>query len=153
MIIDIPKLREEGEWFEGDEPASILELEGDSILRLEGSIHYRFFVQPVSGKLVVKGTLTLPLSVACGRCAEFYSTTLADSSFLRAYEISGGVETVDVTPDIREDVLLQLPSFPVCSPDCKGLCPQCGQNRNKGTCDCRPPEGNLWGALDGLSLK
>ena len=153
MIIDVPKIREEGEWLEGDEPSAILELEGDKSIRLLGPIHYRFFAQPVSGKMVVKGDFALPVEIECGRCTEFYSTTLADSSFLRAYEISGGVETVDVTPDIREDVLLQLPTFPVCSPACKGLCPQCGQNWNQGPCTCRPPEGNLWGALDGLKLK
>lgn len=153
MIIDIPKLREEGEWFEGDEPASVLELEGDPSVRTAGDVHYRLFVQPVSGKLVVKGDLAVPLSIVCGRCAEFFSTTLADSSFLRAYEISGGVETVDVTPDIREDILLSLPTFPLCSSDCRGLCPQCGKNLNQGNCKCRPPEGRRWGALDGLKLQ
>lgn len=152
MIIDIPKLNPDGEWFEGDEPASVLELDGDPGVRVQGPIHYRFFAQPVSGKLVVKGDLALPMEQACSRCADFFSTTLQDSSFLRAYEISGGVETVDLTPDIREDVLLQLPPFPVCSPECKGLCPQCGKNLNQGPCSCRPPESNRWGSLDDLKL-
>jgi uncharacterized protein len=151
MIIDVPKLRKEGEWFEGEEPAAILDLH-DPSLRLSAPVAYRLHAQAVSGQLIVKGEVRVPLQIQCGRCAEFYSTTVTASSFLRTYEISGTTETVDVTPDIREDILLQLPHFPVCSPDCKGLCPQCGTNLNEGTCDCRPPDDNRWRALDNVKL-
>lgn len=152
MIIEIPKLRPEGEWFEGEEPASILDLSQESSLHLAAPIHYRLFAQAVSGQLVVKGTLRLLLEIQCVRCAEFFWTTIEESSFLRAYEISEATETMDVTPDIREDILLQLPHFPVCSPDCKGLCPQCGTNWNRGSCSCRPPDDHRWSALDNVKL-
>ena len=152
MIIELPKLRPEGEWFEGEEPVSLLELDGDRAFQLSEPIRYRLFVQAVSGQLVVKGELVLALRIQCARCTEFYSTTLTESSFLRAYEISGTTETVDVTPDIREDILLQLPHFPVCSPDCKGLCAQCGTNLNQGSCNCRPPDDHRWSALDNVKL-
>lgn len=152
MIIDIPKLRPDGEWFEGEEPASILELEGESSLRVVAPVHYRLFVQAVSDRLVVKGTVFVPMEIQCGRCADFFSTTVEESSFLRVYEISGTTETVEVTPDIREDILLKLPHFPVCSPDCKGLCPQCGTNLNHGSCTCRPPDDYRWSALDNVKL-
>src|SRR5690606_32302241 len=39
---------------------------------------------------------------------------------------------------VREALLLQLPMKPVCGPDCRGLCPQCGTNLNEATCDCQP---------------
>lgn len=152
MIIDIPKLREEGEWLEGEEPAAILDLDSLRGVRARGGIRYRFFVQPVSGKLVVKGEMGLDLEFECSRCADFFSTTLRDLSFLRAYDIAGGVEAVDVTQDIREDILLELPAFPVCRTDCQGLCPRCGKNLNHGPCGCRPGEESRWGSLDGLKL-
>lgn len=151
MIIDVPKLRPDGEWFEGEESASILDVH-DPAFRAAGPVRYRLFVQAVSGQLVVKGSVSVPVEMQCVRCTEFYSTTIAESSFLRTYEISGATETVDVTPDIREDILLQLPHHPVCSVDCKGLCPQCGTNLNKGSCDCRPPADHRWGALDNMKL-
>lgn len=153
MIIDIPKLRPDGEWFEGDEPPAILEVDGDPSLQISEPVHYELFVQPVSGQIVVKGTLRLPVRLQCGRCADFFSTTVEENSFLRAYEISGATETLDVTPDIREDILLQVPHFPVCSPDCKGLCPQCGTNLNHGRCGCRPPDDYRWSALENVKLK
>jgi uncharacterized protein len=153
MIIEVPKVSPDGSRYEGDEPASILELEGQKLIRADSSIHYDLFASKVSGELVVKGTLSVTLSVECIRCTEFFSTTLRDLSFLRAYEIPEGVETVDLTADIREDILLDLPAYPVCKPDCKGLCPQCGKNLNGGDCACRPPEGNdRWNALDRIKL-
>ncbi len=152
FIIEIPKLNPDGEWFEGEESPAILGLE-DPRVKVEGPIRYRMWAQPVSGKLVVKGGWEVGVALECGRCADFFSTSMADSSFLRDYEISGGVETVDVTPDIREDILLALPAYPVCRPDCQGLCPTCGKNLNEGPCACQPPGRLHWGSLDGLKLE
>jgi len=39
---------------------------------------------------------------------------------------------------VREQLLLAIPMVPVHSPDCKGLCPQCGADRNESPCTCRP---------------
>jgi uncharacterized protein len=152
MIIEISKLNPDGEWFEGVEPCSILDLEGESKIRLDQPIRYRMWVQAVSGRLVVQGEWELALGLECGRCADFFSTSLGDSSFLRDYEISGGLETVDVTPDIREDVLLAVPAYPVCRDECRGLCPTCGKNLNSGSCACPPPGNASLGALDQLKL-
>lgn len=44
---------------------------------------------------------------------------------------------LDLTPCIWEAVLLDLPYAPVCREDCKGLCPECGVDRNKEICSCR----------------
>ena len=41
---------------------------------------------------------------------------------------------------IREQLLLAVPMVPVHSPDCKGLCPVCGIDRNEATCTCREEE-------------
>lgn len=154
LIIEIPKVSPDGSAYDGEEPAELLELGTDPTVQAGGPITYRFMAEVVSGRLIVKGSLELPLRLTCVRCAEIFSTTLRDSSFLRAYEIPEGVETVDVTPDIREDILLDLPSFPVCSADCKGLCPICGTNLNRGHCACRSTKkDDRWGALDGLNLK
>ncbi|MBN1269773.1 MAG: DUF177 domain-containing protein [Kiritimatiellae bacterium] len=153
MIIEISKLSPEGSHLEGDEPVSILDLENDQQVRPKDPLRYRFFVQVVSQKLVVQGVVEVELEIECARCTDFYSTTVADSSFLRAYDLPEGAETVDVTPDIREDILLNLPHFPLCKPDCRGLCPQCGKNLNEGKCGCRPPswEGS-WEGLDKIKL-
>jgi uncharacterized protein len=63
----------------------------------------------------------------------------------------GGIEMEDV---LREQVLLALPMQRVCSPDCKGICPVCGRNRNEAACDCHADGGGgRWRALRNLEIK
>ncbi|HEU5350305.1 MAG TPA: DUF177 domain-containing protein [Terracidiphilus sp.] len=52
---------------------------------------------------------------------------------------------------LREQVLLSLPARTLCKPDCKGLCPRCGKNRNLEACACEEgPRDPRWEALQGL---
>jgi len=54
---------------------------------------------------------------------------------------------------VREQVLLALPGRTLCQEDCKGLCPQCGANRNLNPCDCEErPVDMRWNALAGLTV-
>ena len=43
---------------------------------------------------------------------------------------------VDITKYLKDSILLSLPYKKLCSPDCKGICPECGVNLNKEDCDC-----------------
>jgi uncharacterized protein len=59
--------------------------------------------------------------------------------------------TVDLSDEIRQSLILELPLKPLCRPDCAGLCPQCGQNLNQGPCDCEPDaDATPWAALRDL---
>ncbi|MCZ7591533.1 MAG: DUF177 domain-containing protein [Kiritimatiellae bacterium] len=152
MIIELFKLRPDGEWFDGEESPEILGVGEDPAIKSSNPIRYHLFAQRASGQLVLNGEVRADMTLQCGRCAEFFSTSVAENSFLRAYEISDATEVVDVTPDIREEILLQVPHFPVCSPECKGLCPQCGANLNLAPCKCQPPDDYRWSALDDVKL-
>ena len=61
-------------------------------------------------------------------------------------------DEVDLEPLVRDAVLLELPQAPLCRPDCQGLCPFCGVNRNEETCGCEAPPDPRWGALDVLRV-
>jgi uncharacterized protein len=53
---------------------------------------------------------------------------------------------------VREQVLLSLPGRTLCTPDCKGLCPSCGQNLNSASCNCDKAAADpRWNALAGLA--
>ena len=41
---------------------------------------------------------------------------------------------IDTEPLLRDELLLAMPLAPVCRPDCKGLCPECGTDLNTGAC-------------------
>lgn len=45
-------------------------------------------------------------------------------------------EAIYPANELREAIMLELPQLPLCSPDCKGLCPSCGINLNTISCDC-----------------
>ena len=61
-------------------------------------------------------------------------------------------ETIDLEPLFREQFVLAVPYAPLCREDCKGLCPQCGIDRNSGTCTCEPPIDPRLAALKGLKI-
>lgn len=61
-------------------------------------------------------------------------------------------ESVDLEPLFREQFVLAVPFAPLCREDCKGLCPQCGIDRNTSTCTCEPPIDPRLAALKGLKL-
>lgn len=122
------------------------------------------------GEIRVRGRLSGQMEGECDRCLEA-ATFPVDSSFDSYYrpaetapeheevridegeaEIAfydgDGVRLEDV---LREHILLQLPMQFVCSEACKGICPHCGQNLNKGTCDCRREMvDERWSALKNL---
>lgn len=61
-------------------------------------------------------------------------------------------ERVDLEPLLREQFVLAIPYAPLCSEDCRGLCPQCGIDRNTATCTCEKPIDPRLAPLKGLKL-
>ena len=101
---------------------------------------------------LLRATLRGELLVSCARCLEpapVAVDSLMAVSFVAAGR-PGDVEpdesqdevvvfehgTVDVGLPIRDEILLAIPMSPVCRPECAGICPICGRNRNLTPCDC-----------------
>lgn len=62
--------------------------------------------------------------------------------------------SIDPEDILREHVALGIPSRIVCKEDCKGLCPRCGGNRNRGECTCPSAERrNVFSVLESLKTK
>ena len=150
--IETTQIGEDGYSVSGEESGDLLELLHDPVARNPGPISYELTVESAGTELVVQGQVEVSLELLCSRCAHFFSTTARVSSFLHTYESAEHPEFLDVSADVREDLLLEIPGFPLCHEGCKGLCAQCGQDLNVGRCGCVPPqEGpSPWSALDGL---
>jgi uncharacterized protein len=68
-----------------------------------------------------------------------------------AFYEGGGIELKDV---LRENVLLAMPMQRVCRPECQGMCPICGQNRNLINCGCEAKlVDDRWSALKKVQVK
>src|ERR1043165_4272431 len=61
-------------------------------------------------------------------------------------------ERIDLEPLLREQFVLAVPYAPLCAETCKGLCPQCGIDRNTASCTCEPPIDPRLAALKGLKI-
>ena len=118
----------------------------------------------------LRGKFSGNFQVPCARCVEPVEIPLAaefDLIFRPAAADSDPAERSITAPEteigyylkdsllledvLREQVLLSLPVRTLCKPDCKGLCPRCGANRNSQTCTCEEgPNDPRWEALSGL---
>lgn len=152
IFIETSQIGEDGFAVSGTASGDLLALSHDPVAKAAGPIRYDLTVETAGQDLLVRGRVEAPLRLRCSRCAQFFSTTAHVSSFLHAYDWNEHPERLDVSSDVREDVLLEIPGFPLCDTRCKGLCAQCGQDLNEGPCGCPPPEGapSPWSALDGL---
>ena len=100
--------------------------------------------------IVAKGEFKTTATFSCAKCLSEYEQEI-EATFEEHFtdDPHRAVESeeqeihltdenkLDLTPFIREALLLQLPYIPVCQEDCKGLCPVCGKNRNTESCGCR----------------
>ena len=154
MQIEISKIPEDGARFTGEDPSAILELEQEPDLRVESPVRYDLRVNTVSNRVLVKGVIAVDMSFACWRCDTFFRQTVSEPAFECIREFQDPNESLDLTQDIREAMILSFPSHPVCRIDCRGLCPQCGANLNKGPCGCTArSSGGHWQALDNIRLQ
>lgn len=98
----------------------------------------------VNGKQKTEAFLT------CSRCLKPFPMPLNsewETQFTEevgmAHEVDGEevhlleTEQLDLTPFVRESLLLAIPYAPICQEDCKGLCPVCGADHNQTSCDCK----------------
>ncbi len=61
-------------------------------------------------------------------------------------------EALDVDEIVKEQILLAVPTRMLCQDDCKGICPECGTDRNTGECNCVTNEIDpRWAALKNLT--
>ena len=70
-----------------------------------------------------------------------------------SYPVAPDATEIDVTPAVREELLLAAPRYVLCREDCKGMCPQCGQDLNAGPCGCAPATDARWQPLKSLKDK
>ncbi len=156
MRIQVRDLGFERKKIEGEDPPSILELgrtREDRLVRDPGPIAYDLSVYLASGKMMVEGRVWTTACFRCVRCMEFFRMDVSEPSFVCVADVPEDNEFADLTPQIREAMLLHFPAHPVCRDSCLGLCPRCGRSRERSACDCRAEdEDDTWSGLDRLRL-
>jgi uncharacterized protein len=173
-VIEIAKLPPEGLRLQGS--SECVELEEKEALR---GLSWQLFVMPtdkegykdvffdIRAEAIYEGFCCRclePIDAPMALTAQFLGSS--DPSLVARGSHMLGTQDLDVVymPEgfldeaalVTEQFVLQRPMHALCAEDCKGLCPQCGKNLNKGQCGCRPasaaPNGALARALADVRL-
>jgi len=109
--------------------------------------------------LLLQARMTAFVQAECVRClTEFAQPLEVDFTDLYAFTPNSMTESglllpengkIDLSPVVREEMFLAIPLGPLCKPDCKGLCPVCGENLNE--VDCKHEDAEMDPRLDTLS--
>ncbi len=122
-------------------------------------------------EVFVNGHVETRAQVECDRClkpvelpvnVDFTLEYISDSDYestevaeLTEEEMSVSVfdgSAIDVDEIVKEQILLAVPTRMLCREDCKGICPECGADRNTGKCDCVTNDIDpRWAALKNLT--
>ena len=102
-------------------------------LRHQDPIAVSAFIVRTEGDLVVRAQISGRIELTCARCLTPFERPLSTSMIL-TFDVQP-TDVIDITDDVRQEVILAYPMIPVCRDDCKGLCPVCGQNLNNQACE------------------
>jgi uncharacterized protein len=99
----------------------------DEVIQAAKPLQYELEVQRLDNALLVRGHLLLPLECRCVRCLKVFSLPLELSDWTRHLPLEGEEKVeivndcVDLTPCVREDILLEFPQHPLCEAGCRGM--------------------------------
>jgi len=132
---------------EGEDPASILEL-NDPLVKPRSGVRWSLDIGLSDGGLFATGKLAVDLNLECASCGEKFTFPLRVNDFAMQMELHGP-ETVDLTDQMREDILLALPPYPHCDWNgqnvCKGALRESKENPGESQ--------HTWDELDKLKFK
>ncbi len=121
--------------------------------------------------ILVYGSLQTIIQKSCGRCLISFTTPISmelEEQFYPTVDVTTGSalspptdsdeanrineqHILDLLEVVRQGLLLESGGFLYCRPDCKGLCPQCGQDRNTNSCTCQDDAIDVrWAGLQAL---
>ncbi len=151
------------------ESPEVLELEAEGAT-FEEPVKVELTVSKSQDQLVCRGKARTSVKLECSRClAEYEESLSSDLDFV--IDLAGNLEGTnseeggyfvadpalaffEIDGLVREAIILSLPLKPLCSEDCKGLCPICGTDLNRSQCNCvKEKTDPRWDQLKGLSKK
>ncbi len=126
---------------------------GPDLYSFETPLSWRVDITNTGDALLVTGEVEGVGRTACARCLdpldvdvlgdiEGYflideqGTPEDDEMEEDEFSVLSADNIIDLVPLMQAAILVDLPLVPLCSEDCRGICPDCGVNLNHETCDC-----------------
>lgn len=159
LLVNLRHLERHDLTLNGELPTADLGIDTcDEMVRLAKPLQHQLVVQLLDDALLVRGRLLLPLACECVRCLKTFEYRLELDDYTCHLPLSGEEKVpvvsdcVDLTPFLREDILLELPQHPLCKTDCGGLKkPHTGKSKPSGAGDVKTT--SAWAELDKLKFR
>ena len=147
-----------------DGPELDLEEDGEAPAHVRGDL----LLTRTDNGIWASGPLAISVDNQCSRCLtpfESWVEVRVDDVFLPSIDIATGAKmrhddggdadahsidaqhVLDLSDTLRQYRLASLPLAPLCRKDCKGLCPECGADRNQSACSCEEYQDLRWAKL------
>lgn len=160
LLINLRHIERKDVVLQGELTAEELDLLNlDELIRLAGPAEYDLTAQSMDDGILVQGALWVTVECECSRCLKTFKYELNLEDWACHLPLEGEEaavikdDCVDLTPYLREDILLELPQRPLCRPECGGLPPKAGGDSEKAN-ESRQNDSktSAWDELNKLKL-
>lgn len=160
ILINIRQLQKQNLHCSGIIPVSELDLNGlDECIEITLPVQYQLEAELMDSSVLVRGCVGLHFELTCVRCLKKFRQPCEFNDWACHLDLEGEDKTpvandcVDLTPYIREDILLAFPQHPLCETGCGGLAkvPNTAVDRRIGS-EPAGPVPSAWAELDKLKL-
>lgn len=159
LILNLRQVRLEPQELCGELPAVELDPgRDDAVVHLNHPLEYELTASLLEEAVLVQGVLSLTVDCECVRCLAKFEQLVELPDFAAHLPLEGEDavvvvdDCVDLTPYLREDILLTLPQHPLCKPDCRGLS-QLAAGGASGLTSQTNAGASPWSVLNELKLK
>ena len=160
ILVNIRHLEQQVVRLDDEASVEAMDLESkDELIRFEDPVTYHLEVQRMDQALLVQGVVAVEVECECARCLRTFRTVISLPHWIAHLPLKGDEavtvenDCVDLTPYLREDILLALPQHPLCSSDCQGLLREYGRKAKAPSGDGEDKSrSSPWGQLDNLDL-
>jgi len=158
LLVNLRHLEKDDLTLKGELAVEELDIDTrDEMVQVAEPLLYQLQIQRLADALLARGKLVLPLACQCVRCLKAFEYKLKLPDWACHIPLVGEgkapiiSDSVDLTPFLREDILLELPQHPLCKPDCGGLKkPKAG--KSKKISPGATPKSSAWSELDKLKF-
>src|SRR2546425_11695361 len=159
LLFNIRHLEHQPVTLRGELPVAQLDLGGiDELIQANSPLHHDLVVERHERSILVQGRLGLELRCECVRCLKSFDYPLAFNSWSCLLPLEGedkalvSNDCVDLTPYVREDIVLAFPQHPLCEAECRGLMSRRVAGSKQSDAPATGELSSAWAELNKLKL-
>jgi uncharacterized metal-binding protein YceD (DUF177 family) len=157
LQVNIRHVKDKEVQLQGQLPVAELDLQNaDELVRTRLPLHYDLTAQMLGDAILLQGRVEVTLDCECARCLKPFPHRIVLDPWTAHVPLEGPEKAVmkddlaDLTPFLREDILLELPQHPLCGAGCAGLPNRAKDNKTNGASQAE--SSSAWSELNKLKF-